>query len=374
SYLARWRLDGPVERWRLRGMSPFDSIHDIKASEHHLVFTDLPFVFEPQTFRGAARSRRNQEHTNLWIVAKEQLRTTPPGGEVTVTEVTIPMPTGHLTVDYEEVDGLLRVVLQQIPLSDLMVTIGRESVDRDGRLIDPNYEGLVALAVQPSVIGRYLIDPATGTVVEKDLATDERMWGGILAAADRSTPEARRRQRQLWYAGVGYDPALIPSEWWELYGEATDGLVAPGDLPAEPVAGSVARIDLEAMKVAEVHVCEPGSFPSPPTFVPRRGATTPDDGYLLVVLHKDGPKEIQVFDANDLESGPVARVSSSTFNPNLLLHSCWMPDRVGPRRSTYKIPLRRDLAGAIEGVPGVLRSMKKLGPAMAEEMKKQKAG
>jgi carotenoid cleavage dioxygenase-like enzyme len=373
SYLARWRLDGPVERWRLTGMSPFDSIHDIKASEHHLVFTDLPFVFEPNTFRGAARTRRNQEHTNLWIVPKERLRSTPVGNEVAVIEVTMPMPTGHLTVDYEEVDGLLRVVLQQIPLSDLMITIGRDSVDRDGTLIDANYEGLVALSVQPSVIGRYLIDPATGTIVEQDLSTDERMWGGILATADRSTPEARRRQRQLWYAGVGYDPGLIPSEWWELYGEATDGLIAPGDLPTDAIPGSVARIDLEAMKVAEVHLCEPGAFPSPPTFVPRRGATDPDDGYLVVVVHQDGPKEIQVFDANDLSAGPIARASSPTFNPNLLLHSCWMPDRVGPRRSTYRIPLRRDLLGALRGIVPVLRSMAKLGPSMAAEMRNQQS-
>ncbi|HWJ98133.1 MAG TPA: carotenoid oxygenase family protein, partial [Acidimicrobiales bacterium] len=93
TWLARWALDGPVQRWRVEGMSAFDSIHDIKATEHHLVFSDLPFVVEPEMMRGQPRSRRIQEHTSLWIVAKEDLRRTPPGGAVRAVEVRLPMPT-----------------------------------------------------------------------------------------------------------------------------------------------------------------------------------------------------------------------------------------------------------------------------------------
>ncbi len=366
AHLARWALDGPVERWRLTGMSPFDSLHDVKVTEHHVVFCDLPFVFEPQTFAGKPRTRRNQEHTNLWIVSKDALRTTPAGGSVPVTEVRIPMPTGHLTVDYEETDGTIRVVLQQIPLSDLMLTIDRESVDhRNGALIDPNYEGLIALAVQPSVIGRYVVDTVSGEVLDAETAVDvDRAWGGILATNDVYSSRARARQRAIWYAGLGFDPDLVPQTWWDLYGEATDGLVAPVDLPAHAIAGSLSRIDLESMKVAEVFSYEGGAFPSPPTFVPRAGAADPDDGYIVVTVHQDGPKEIQVFDAHHIERGPLARATSPMFNPGLLLHSTWMPDRVGPRRSQYKIGLWRDIKGAVRGIPGVLASMVKMGPAL----------
>ncbi len=38
-----------------------------------------------------------------------------------------------------------------------------------------------------------------------------------------------------------------------------------------------------------------------------------------------------------------------------MLHSCWMADRVGPRPSDYRVPLRRDVKGAVRGLPGVLR-------------------
>ncbi len=359
THVARWGLDGPVQRWRVAGMSPYDSIHDIKSTEHHLVISDLPFVVEPGGFRGEPRTRRNQTHTSLWIVAKADLDATPVGSTVHATEVRLPIPTGHLVVDREEPDGLLRVVLQHMPLADLMISMDPSMRDhRHGEPIDTDYEGMVALAVQPSVIGRYLIDPVTGRVHESELVSDdEQLWGGILTTSDIHRPEARRQQRQLWYAGCGFDPELVPQPWWDLYGDATDGVVAPSELPDRAVPGAVARIDLESMKVAEVWSYEDGAFPSPPTFVPRAGSDDPDDGYVVVVVHRDGDKEVQLFDAHRLADGPVARATAPGFHPGLLLHSTWMADRVGRRPSEYAVPVRRDVAGALRGVPGVVADL-----------------
>ena len=367
THLARWDLEGPVERWRVTGMSPFDSIHDAKASRDHIVFTDLPFVIEPELVRGAPRTRRVQGHTSLWIVAKADLARTRPGGEVRAVEVRLPMPTGHLTVDHDEVDGALRVVLQHVPLGDLLVSFTAEGIEhRGGTRVDPGYEGLVALGVQPSIVGRYLIDPASGEVLEAETARDESLvWGGVLATGDTARPGARAHQRQLWYAGIGFDPDLVPQAWWDLYGDATDGAVAPGDLPDAVVPGSLARFDLDAMEVAEVWSYPEGAFPSPPTFVPRAGSEDPDDGYVVVVVHQDGPKEVQVFDALAIGRGPVARATAPGFTPNLMLHSCWMPDRTGPRPSAYRVPWWRDVAGALAAMPRVLVSLVRAGRAMA---------
>ncbi len=362
THIARWDLDGPVHRWRVAGMSPYDSIHDIKSTEHHLVITDLPFVVEPDGFRGAPRTQRNQQHTSLWIVPKADLDSTPPGSTVRATEVRLPMPTGHILVDRDEPDGLLRVVLQHMPLADLMISMDHSMRDhRNGAPIPLDYEGMVALAVQPSVVGRYLIDPVTGRVQESELVSDDdRLWGGILTTTDIHRVGARQRQRQLWYAGCGFDPDLVPQAWWDLYGDATDGRVAPSELPEHAVPGALSRIDLESMKVTEVFSYDDGAFPSPPTFVPRRGSDEPDDGYLVVVVHRDGDKEVQVFDALHLERGPLARATAPGFHPGLLLHSTWMPDRVGARPSSYRVSVRRDVLGAIRGVPGVMASLARM--------------
>lgn len=368
TWLARWALDGPVRRWRVTGMSPFDSIHDVKATAHHLVFTDLPFVVEPAIVRGTPRTQRVQDHTSLWIVAKDALRRTPPGGEVAAVEVRLPMPTGHVFADHEEVDGRIRVVLQHIPLGDLMVLMDD----------DPEHRGMVALGVAPAVVGRYEIDPATGEVLTAEVAADvDRVWGGVLATTDATSAAARRHQSQLWSANAGFDRALVPEEWWRLYGDAPDPLADPATarpvgeaMPEVPVPGSLARFDLDSMKVAEVWSYDEGAFPSPPTFVPRTGAEDPDDGYLVVVVHRDGDKEVQVFDAGHVEDGPLARASAPGFSPSLLLHSCWMPDRDGPRPSAYRVGLARDVGGAVRGIPGVLAGFVRMGRTLARDQRR----
>src|SRR5690606_30055057 len=122
-----------------------------------------------------------------------------------------------------------------------------------GNLIDPNYEGLIALAVQPSVVTEVIVDPSDGRVLSRRTAVDEeQVWGGVLLTSDVHHPDAIRRQHTLWCASAGFDPELIPEEWWRLYGEATDGVVAPADLPDRAIPGSLSRFDLDAMEVADV--------------------------------------------------------------------------------------------------------------------------
>ena len=359
AHVARWPLDGPLQRWPISGLEPFESIHDIKASRHHLVFSDLPFAVGPEAVGFGQRTRPNADVTRLSIVAKADLDRTAPGRPVPATVVTLPMPTGHLSIDEDETDGLLTVYLEHIPLADLMIKLeGGEPGHGDVPPIPDDYEGLIALGLQPGVVGRYRIDPDSGEVVESKLAWDDRFWGPVLATRDRSTPAARSRGRNLWFSGTGFDPELIPEEWWRLYGDADlNCLVHPKDLPTEAIPGSMVRFDLEAMEIVDRWTYADGAFASPPQFVPRQGATDPDDGYVLVMVHQDGDKEFQVFEAMDLAAGPLARASAPGFRPPLLLHSCWMPPPSGRRRSSYRVSLGADLWGAVRDLPRHMVSM-----------------
>lgn len=352
AFVARWRLDGPVERWPLGGLAPFESIHDIKATRSHLVFSDLPFAVGPEVVGIGERTQPNDDVTHLSIVAKADLEATPPGQPVPVTSVTIPLPTGHLSVDEDDADGLLTVYLEHIPLADLMIKLEAGAPAHDGPPIPPEYEGLIALGVQPGVVGRYRIDVATGEVVDSKLAWDDEFWGAVLATRDRSTAAGRSGSRQLWFAGTGFDPELIPEAWWKLYGDADlNCLIHPKDLPTEPIPASLVRFDLDAMEIVDRWTYDGGAFPSPPQFIPRRGAEGADDGYVLVLVHQDGDKEIQLFDGADLAGGPIARATVKGFRPALLLHSCWMPPPSGRRRPDYSVSLGADVWGAVRDLP-----------------------
>ncbi|MEZ5238863.1 MAG: carotenoid oxygenase family protein [Microthrixaceae bacterium] len=361
THLARWPLSGPVERWPLRGMGPYDSIHDIKATRNHLVFCDLPFRIEPEALLGRGPRRiPNQDVTQIWIVAKDQLRCTPPGQPVDVTEVQVPVPSGHLLVDVDDDDGVIRVHTEHIALADLMITFAAGEATRSGDTVSSDHEGLVSLGQQPGCMGTYEIVAATGEVRRADRIFDERFWGGVLSTHDQSDPEAREHVTQAWYAGSGYDPDMVSQRWWDLYEHAGNTALVPmADLPVDARPGGLARFDLQSAKVADVFSYDGGAFPSPPTFVPRRDRSGPGDGYVVVLVHCDRvPGAHSRAAARSCRSSMPRtspadpwRAAASGFNPPLLLHSHWMDRRTGPRPSDYRVPPGRDLAGALAGFP-----------------------
>ena len=104
-----------------------------------------------------------------------------------------------------------------------------------------------------------------------------------------------------------------------------------------------------------------------------RPGRVPVATHVLVVVHQDGAKEVQVFDAGHIGEGPLARATAPHFNPPLLLHSCWAPDRIGPRPSRYRVGVGRDVWGALRGAPGTLLRLMKAGKAMTEQARAAQA-
>ena len=80
-------------------------------------------------------------------------------------------------------------------------------------------------------------------------------------------------------------------------------------------------------------------------------------------------KEIQIFDAQDIEGGPLARATADGFNPPLLLHSYWMAGRRGPRPSSYRVSGVRDLLGAVASFGRVARTFTAVGREISSQKK-----
>lgn len=343
--LCRWDLEGEIEHWRLEGVPHFDSIHDVKVTRSFVVVSDLPFVVEPFGPDPSKPRRAVADETNVWIVRKADLRTHPPGSAVPHRHLTIPMMAGHMVVDYADDGRELVLSLSHHPMTDLGA--GIEPGDRNqfsGEVIDGAYEGLPEIGNQPSGIGRYRIDVASGKVVAAKVAADpERFWGGALFTQNHFLEASRARPENLWVTGVGHDPALVTERWWRTYAEVHERVfVAARDFPGHAKPGALARFDLREPRLAELHAYPDGSFPHPPTFVPRRGCRHDADGYVLVFVHRDGDKAIDVFEAGEIERGPIARASAPGFVLPLLLHSWWCEKRSGPRPSSYRIDPAQD--------------------------------
>jgi all-trans-8'-apo-beta-carotenal 15,15'-oxygenase len=337
--ICRWGLEGPVEHWTLEDIPPFDSIHDVKVTRDYIVICDLPFVTEMGPPSAAPR-RAVADIAQLWIIRKADLRSHPAGSSVPFRHLTVPMMGGHIAVDYDNRGSEIVVYIAHHPITDLGMEMTSDDVSHaTGESFHPDYLGLNPVAMQPSGIGRYRIDAEEGRVLEHVLASDPGLlWGSTLFTQNLSNTVSRNEVKNLWFTSLGFDPELVSERWWQTYAEHYENVfVAPRDFPREPIPGHLARIDTEAMKIADVYSYPLGSFAHPPTFVPRIAAADDADGYVIVSVHRDGDKALEVFDARDLAAGPIASASAVGFNHPLLLHSTWSPPRLGPRPSSYRI-------------------------------------
>jgi hypothetical protein len=281
----------------------------------------------------------------VWIVRKEDLRTHAPGSAVPFRALQIPMMGGHMAVDYADDGRLLVLHLSHHPLTDLVLAIEPGDVTHGtDDAIAAAYEGLIPAGNQPSGIGRYVIDVDAGKLVDSRIAVDvERFWGGALFTQNSYTKASQEHPGNLWVSGVGHDPELVSERWWQTYSEQHENVfVSPRDFPKRPIPGALARFDLAETRLAELYAYPDGAFPHPPTFVPREGCRHDADGYVLVFVHRDGDKAIDVFDAADLSAGPIASATAPGFNPPLLLHSWWTERRAGERPSQYRVDPERD--------------------------------
>ncbi len=92
-------------------------------------------------------------------------------------------------------------------------------------------------------------------------------------------------------------------------------------------AGEVVKYDFANGAARSSHVFPAGHAVGEPIFVPAAGATNPDDGYIMSIVH-DAPEDSSYFailDASNIEADPVATVKLPQRVPSGF-HGSWVAD------------------------------------------------
>jgi len=97
--------------------------------------------------------------------------------------------------------------------------------------------------------------------------------------------------------------------------------------------------------------------------VPRMGSQSDTDGYIITWVCSDDETtegssgdELWIFDAADLNQGPIARLGHPDLNIPFTLHTAWMP-RVERRTANYSVPIRDDIGEAVNRQSNSIRAM-----------------
>jgi carotenoid cleavage dioxygenase-like enzyme len=272
--------DGDLRSWRGIDLPHVPFLHDIAFTERFLIVNDFPQFWDPELLAQGVHLPRffPDLPSRFGLVPRT-------GGDVLWFEAA-PTYVLHFTNAWEEGDEIvLEGYFQHCP--------DPERRADDSRTMSM-FRHIALDRLQPTP-HRWRFDLRTGSTREEQLS-DRWMEFGTIAAGAAQAPHR-------------FTYAMTAKPGWFLF----DGIVKR-----------------DAVTGTEVRWAFPeGEFGSETHFAPRLGATSEDDGYLVTLT----THECQVFAAQDLTAGPIARlrlpepISSGT-------HATWMPLEVVPSGAT----------------------------------------
>ncbi|MFD6222381.1 carotenoid oxygenase family protein [Nocardia asteroides] len=266
-YLTYYRASpaGEILRTQVVDVPCATMMHDFAITERHVVFMDLPVVFDTAAPGGPCWRWEDTHQARFGVMGRH-------GGPVRWFEVA-PCFVWH-TLNAFEADGTITVTGTRVP------TLWRGgSSDISGGL--PN-------------LHRWRLNMADGTVAEEQIDDEAVEYPRV---ADTVIGRCHR---------FGY--------------------VSSFSLEPRPSHSDIHRYDLSAGSVRHTHRLPDGHTCGEAVFVPRHGSTSEDDGYLLTFAHDRarGTGYLLILDAGDLAGAPVAEVHLPVRVPTGF-HGIWIP-------------------------------------------------
>lgn len=320
-HVVRWDGHGALQSWPIAGAVIPQSVHTIAHTRDWIIVGDCAFKVEPQVLSGGDRTEPNNRVSPLYLIRKDTLEATPPGTEVPCTAISIAPEINHYYATYDDANGV-QVLFEHSENTDIAMTQQPGDTDALGRPCDPALRGMYGLSMSPDRTSLVVFDPETGAVQHRaEQLEPDLLWTRQLNAMDwsdegRSNPTVHHTVHQGWR------PEGITQKMLALYAERVDRSLFPSDETAPLVVTS----SLPDLGVAHVHELGLDDFPSSPIYAPRTGGSEPGghDGYVVVPIMNDDGFRVEVFDAADVSTGPLATLASPGFTVPFLLHSAWM--------------------------------------------------
>ncbi|MDJ0796909.1 MAG: carotenoid oxygenase family protein [Calothrix sp. MO_167.B12] len=375
-YLIRWDGKGDLERWRvvLPDKTPVkieQTMHQIGMSQDYVILMDTAFQFGleqvinnpvpnkkgvDQTIQ-AFLGRPQSPNTTLYIIPRRQLQRgqyplrNDLEVEVVAQKVVIPLETVHFLVDYENPDNQIILHLAHISAWDGAQWIRNydKSAYPPNNPVEPRLHGMITNALDISRMGRYKIDADSGKVITSQKIYDSRCtWGiGYYAYRDLSTTTIPRRLENIYWTSLGLWKELISDSVFQLYKDYKYRAVPTEELLRLADTGIPAQLyriytSDESLKISDRYEFPNGYMVNSAQFIPRgdiQGNST--DGYIFCAVLSGIGNEIWLFDAQDLASGPLCKLSHPSLDFGFTIHTAWLAE-IAPRNASYHIGVRQD--------------------------------
>lgn len=399
-YLVRWDGESRLQKWRVvqpngRAIKINQSMHQMGLTQDYVVLMDTAFKFlleellPPATTKkslAVERVLRNLLDTpqlpdnNIYIVRRADLK--PENKRVIARKVVIPRETAHFLVDYQNPDQKITIHIPHMCAWDPAEWMRDIDWNNNNTRSLPRLLGVIVGPMDISRLGCHVIDAESGKVVRSDLTPvngdgmgyAKYTWGPELYAYRENLRS--QRLEDIYWSCLGAWSELLTAHSIQMYGKYKYREVPVDEvckLTQTGIKANLLRLHIaeldnlpaqqNRLSIQDAYEFEAGYFGTSPQFVPKVGDKDGStDGYIVCVVYHDPinegetGKEVWIFDAADLKSGPVCKLWHPQMNFGFTVHTTWMP-KIARRTAKYNVPVREDYQDVVSQQPEYIQNL-----------------
>lgn len=388
--LICWDGSGDLQKWRVlhpNGTPVFvqETMHQIGVTRDYIVLMDTAFKLGPeQILPNPLPGRQSLEttfrdlfdtplpaDTAVYLVDRAALK--PEKDTVVAQKVSIPREIAHFLTDYDNEGGKITLhaahncawdPAEWLHDYDRYPPEGASS-NPAASFVSHDRVGMTVGTMDINYVARHIIDTKTGTLADSSLVSDSSYtWAtAIYAAHNLLQPN---HYQNLYWLSWGCWQDLLTEYIYDLYSPYKYRTIDPQKMLEITRAGkpsNLCRFDLNKLAIVDGYTFPDGYFGNSPQFIPRTDPAqkSSTNGYLTcVVLTTNRPavnnSEIWIFEAADLQKGPVCKLAdpSGRLKIGLTIHTTWLPEIARPEIH-YQVPAREDYDPLIDQQPPELQ-------------------
>lgn len=369
-YLMCW--DGSnetIKKWKIvdaaeNSIKIEQSMHQISVTRDYIVLMDTSFKFGiEQLIYDIVPNNQGIENyrdilnypqapdTVLYLVRRDDLE--PDRTLVKAQRVEIPREIAHFMTDYENPDGCITLHCTHNNgwdaaewIHDYDAPAGQPEKPIGHRLV-----GMTTGTTDINHLGKYVIQVESGQIRRKSILNDPRYtWATAIGTFNNNVPS--EAHEDIYWISWGCWKELMTDFMCDLYSSYKYRRIKLGEIKKiseEGKPSSLCRLNTKAMKITDGYQFPPGYFGNSPQFMPRSESTdSSTDGYILCLVSFDETqRELWLFDAKNLNKGPICKLNHPDLKFGLTIHSTWIPS-IHSRMADYYIPVEEDYEALIK--------------------------
>jgi carotenoid cleavage dioxygenase-like enzyme len=394
-YVVVWDETSKLKKWRLvdkegKPLVIKQCIHQTAVTKDYFLIIDSSFKFSldiliNNTFPNHPRinklikealSRPMEPVTNLYLVKKTDLKEGASTAYYSRIKQPLPLECVHFAADCENPDDKITIYTAHNSaacLADWIRTHDTLAL-KPGHSVDPDLLGMFAVGqMDIGRIGKFVVDVNSNEIVYQNILLES----GELKGDDFKLPNGHTwgiglhtyngilnphkilpKIKNIYWQCLGADSRMLTSFIFNLYKDYRNRHMSVDDVlkfTKNGVPTILSRLNCEKMEFEDFYRfnkdCNLRAF----QFVPKKNIDDDDsiEGYIICMMinlmsGKKYNREIWIFDASNLKSGPLCKFGHEKLDYAFPLHSCWLPEIKPEKYKGHIINAREDFDPIIQ--------------------------